>query len=70
MTVNAGTSTFKGPVKMIEGNAATSTTTGALQITGGLSASNNSYFDAQVAIRKAVMEYDDTDECLYFSFNI
>ena len=55
---------------MIEGNAATSTTTGALQITGGLSASNNSYFDAQVAIRKAVMEYDDTDECLYFSFNI
>lgn len=68
MTVNAGTSTFKGAVKMTEGNAASSTTTGALQITGGLSASNNSYFDAQVIIKKAVMEYDNTDECLYFSF--
>lgn len=68
MTVNAGTSTFKGTVKMTEGNAASSTTTGALQITGGLSASNNSYFDAQVIIKKAVMEYDNTDECLYFSF--
>ena len=38
--------------------------------TGGLSASKNSYFDEQVIIKKAVMEYDTTDECLYFSFNI
>ena len=44
MTVNAGTSTFKGAVKMTEGKAASSTTTGALQITGGLSTTNTSWF--------------------------
>ena len=52
------------------GAAASAVNTGNIQITGGLSASENSYFDKQVIIKKAVMEYDTTDECLYFSFNI
>lgn len=52
------------------GAAASAVNTGNVQITGGLSASKNSYFDAQIIIKKAVMEYDATDECLYFSFNI
>lgn len=51
------------------GSAASTVNTGNVQISGGLSASKNSYFDAQVIIKKAVMEYDDVDECLYFSFN-
>jgi hypothetical protein len=52
------------------GAAASAVNTGNVQIDGGLSASKNSYFDAQVIIKKAVMEYDTSDECLYFSFNI
>lgn len=52
------------------GASASAVNTGNIQITGGLSASENSYFDEQVIIKKAVVEYDATDECLYFSFNI
>lgn len=51
------------------GSEGSAVNTGNVQIDGGLSASKKSYFDAQVVIKKAVMEYDTSDECLYFSFN-
>ena len=66
-----GSSTLKWKNLYVgNGTAASAVNTGNVQIDGGLSASQNSYFDAQVIVRKAVMEYDDTDECLYFSFNV
>lgn len=66
-----GSSTLKWKNLYVgNGTAASAVNTGNVQIDGGLSASQNSYFDAQVIVRKAVMEYDNADECLYFSFNV